>query len=68
MEQKSSGFCDTCRMPRGEKPEQIRTVPLLSEGWEAGIFLRSRQKYFWQLNKLFRSQRESYYFGDILGD
>lgn len=38
MEQKSSGFCDTCRVPQREKPEQTRIVPVLSEEWGSGIF------------------------------
>lgn len=57
MEQKSSGFCDTCRVPQGEKPEQIRTAPLLSEGWDfftvqAEIFLASEQAFLFTKGKL----------------
>lgn len=68
IEQKSSGFCDTCRLPQGGQPEQPGTLPLLNEGQEAVIFLPSSQKYFWHPSKPVYSQKEIYCFGNIIED
>lgn len=46
MEQKSLGFCDTCRVPQGQKPEQIRIVQVLSEEWGSGIFYNLDRNIF----------------------